>query len=121
MNVSWLTLRDLEYLVTTADQLHFGKAAQICHVSQPALSAQIKKMEELFGFQLFERTHRKVTLTERGKLVSDQARVILEEAEKLVSIARRPGSADLQGNLRLGVIATLGPYYVPHFLSDLKG
>lgn len=120
MNASWLTLRDLEYLISVADQLHFGKAAQVCHVSQPALSAQIKKMEEVFGFQLFERTHRKVTLTERGKLISDQARIILEEAEKLVSIAQQTEKSDLHGNLRLGVIATLGPYYVPHFLSDLK-
>ncbi|HEY7161150.1 MAG TPA: LysR substrate-binding domain-containing protein [Acidobacteriota bacterium] len=120
MNVSWLTLRDLEYLVAVAEHLHFGKAAQTCHVSQPALSAQIKKMEDFLGFPLFERTHRKVTLTDQGKLISDQARVILEEAEKLVSIARQSGSTELQGSLRLGVIATLGPYYVPLFLSNLK-
>ncbi len=120
MNITWLTLRDLEYLVSVAQYLHFGKAAQACHVSQPALSAQIKKIEEFLGLQIFERTNRKVSLTERGKLVSDQARIVLEEAEKLLMVAGQTETKDLQGTLRLGVIATLGPYYVPQFLPGLK-
>jgi LysR family transcriptional regulator, hydrogen peroxide-inducible genes activator len=120
MNVSWLTLRDLEYLIAVAQHLHFGKAARASHVTQPALSAQIKKIEEFLGFQIFERTNRKVSLTEQGKLVVDQARIVVEETEKLISLAAQEGAKNLESTLRLGVIATLGPYYVPHFLPLLK-
>lgn len=120
MNVSWITLRDLEYLAAVGEHLHFGKAAKACHVSQPALSSQVRKLEDSLGFQVFERTNRKVTLTDLGRKVLDQARVILEEAQKLVMIAQPKGKAELQGTLRLGAIATLGPYYIPHFLPLLK-
>ena len=120
MNISSLTLRDLEYLVSVGQHLHFGNAAKASHVSQPALSAQIKKIEGFLGFQIFERTNRKVALTERGRLVVDQARVVLEEAEKLLTVSGESGAKELQGSFRLGVIATLGPYYVPHFLPRIK-
>jgi LysR family transcriptional regulator, hydrogen peroxide-inducible genes activator len=110
----------LEYLIAVAQHLHFGKAARASHVTQPALSAQIKKIEEFLGFQIFERTNRKVSLTEQGKLVVDQARIVVEETEKLISLAAQEGAKNLESTLRLGVIATLGPYYVPHFLPLLK-
>ena len=61
MNISWLTLRDLQYIVSVADHEHFGKAAVACHVSQPALSAQIRKIEDVLGTQLFERSNRRVS------------------------------------------------------------
>src|SRR5262249_9186641 len=112
MNVSWITLRDLEYLAAVAQHLHFGKAAKGCHVSQPALSAQIKKMEDTLGYQIFERSNRSVTLTDKGRRLVEQARVVLEEAEKLIAIPESEKPSDLRGVLRLGVIATLGPYYV---------
>ena len=64
-----MNLRDLQYLVTLAETGHFGEAAVRCHVSQPTLSAQIKKLEEYLGVPLFERQPRKVSLTEAGKRI----------------------------------------------------
>lgn len=121
MNVSSLTIRDLEYLVNVARYLHFGKAAAACHVSQPALSSQIKKFEAQLGFPVFERTNRRVALTERGRAVVDQARLVLEEAQKIASLAAGDSSRGmLHGTLRIGAIITLGPYYVPRFLPAIR-
>lgn len=119
MNIAWLTLRDLEYLVAVASHEHFGKAAESCHVSQPTLSAQIKKIEEFLDVTLFERTNRRVAITEVGKRVSDQARVALEEAQKIIGLLGKE-VAPLTGTLRLGAIATLGPFLIPRFLAPLR-
>src|SRR5262247_1481288 len=108
MNISWLTLRDLQYLVAVADHQHFGKAAAACNISQPALSAQIRKIEDVLGVQLFERTNRRVAITTAGQLVAGQARVVLEEAAKIGELTRS-AQKRLTGPLRLGAIATLGP------------
>ncbi len=119
MNISWLTLRDLQYMVSVADHQHFGKAAAACHVSQPALSAQIRKIEDVLGVQIFERSNRRVAITLEGRAIAEQARVVLEEAFK---IGEMTGSvrAPLSGPLRLGAIATLGPYLMPHLLGPLR-
>jgi len=119
MNISSLTLRDLEYLVAVADRRHFGKAADACHVSQPALSAQIRKIEDFLGVQLFERSNRNVVITPIGEQVARQARVVLEEAGKIALLAQET-SQPLSGAMRLGAIATLGPYLMPHFLAPLR-
>jgi LysR family hydrogen peroxide-inducible transcriptional activator len=119
MNISWLTLRDLEYLVSVADHAHFGRAAAACHVSQPALSAQIRKVETVVGVQIFERSNRRVAITPRGHTVVEQARVVLDEARKIGEISnsvQRP----LSGSFRLGAIATVGPYLMPHLLAPLR-
>jgi LysR family hydrogen peroxide-inducible transcriptional activator len=121
MKVSWMTLRDLEYIVSVAHHLHFGKASEACHISQPALSAQIKKMEKRLGFIIFERTNRRVSITDHGRAVVEQAKIVLEEAEKIGSIASgETADGQLRGTLRLGAIATLGPYYIPIFLPLIK-
>jgi LysR family transcriptional regulator, hydrogen peroxide-inducible genes activator len=119
MNISSLTLRDLEYLVAVAERRHFGKAADSCNVSQPALSAQIKKIEDFLGVQLFERSNRNVVITPIGDQIARQARVVLEEAGKIAALAQET-SQPLSGGLRLGAIATLGPYLLPHLLSPLR-
>lgn len=119
MNISWLTLRDLEYLVAVADQKHFGKAAAACFVSQPALSSQIKKIESILNLQIFERTNRKVDITLDGELIVKQSRIVLDEARKLGEIAEKD-KKPLTQMLRLGAIASLGPYYIPYFLSPIK-
>jgi LysR family hydrogen peroxide-inducible transcriptional activator len=119
MNISWLTLRDLQYLVAVADNSHFGKAAAACHVSQPALSAQIRKIEDVLGVQLFERSNRRVAITPAGEVVANQARVVLEEAQKIGELTRSSGQP-LSGSLRLGSIATIGPYLTPHLLPPLR-
>ncbi|PYS01137.1 MAG: LysR family transcriptional regulator [Acidobacteria bacterium] len=119
MNISSLTLRDLEYLVAVADHRHFRKAAESCHVSQPALSAQIRKTEDFLGVQLFERSNRNVVITPVGERVARQARVVLEEAQKIAALVHRE-SEPLSGSLRLGAISTLGPYLMPHLLGALR-
>src|SRR5690349_5738513 len=119
MNVSWLTLRDLEYLVSVAEHEHFGKAAAACHVSQPALSAQIRKVEDIVGVQVFERSNRSVAITPQGRAVVEQARVVLEEARKIGEVAGK-AQRPLTGSLRLGLIATVGPYLMPHLLAPLR-
>ena len=119
MNISSLTLRDLEYLVAVADQQHFGKAAESCNVSQPALSAQIRKVEDFLGLQLFERSNRSVVITPAGELVARQARVVLEEARKILTLAQAT-NRPLSGSFRLGAIATLGPYLMPYLLEGLR-
>ena len=120
MNISWMTLRDLEYLVSVARHLHFGKAAEACHVSQPALSSQIRKIETMLGFAVFERTNRRVAVTEKGRLVVEQSQVVLEEAQKIAAVAEDSAGGDPRGTMKIGAIVTLGPYYVPHFLAPLR-
>src|SRR5690554_34496 len=119
MNIAGLTLRDLQYVVAVAEHGHFGRAAGACHVTQPALSAQIKKIEEYLGVTLFERSARRVRVTDVGRAVVQQARVVLEEAEKILEAARSTREP-LAGPFRLGAIATLGPYLIPHLLAPLR-
>lgn len=119
MDLSSITLKDLSYLSALAETAHFGRAAQMCHVTQPALSTQIKKIEDLLEVQIFERTNRSVQLTEVGKEIVEQARLILEQAQLLAEIAKRNKSV-LTGRFRLGLIHTIGPYLVPHFIHDIK-
>jgi LysR family hydrogen peroxide-inducible transcriptional activator len=107
-----MTLRDLEYLVALAETRHFGRAAERCHVSQPTLSAQIRKLEDSLGVALVERRPRRVTLTAAGEAVVERARRMLRDAEDIQALGR--ASQDpLAGQLRVGFIPTLGPYLLP--------
>ena len=119
MNLSGLSFRDLEYVVAVAENLHFGRAALACSVSQPTLSAQIKKLEEYLGFDIFERANRTVLVTERGQGAVAQARIILAEGRRLMEQAQASGEP-LSGTFRLGVISTLGPYLLPLLLRPLR-
>ncbi len=119
MNVAGLSLRDLEYVVAVDEQRHFGKAAERCAVSQPSLSAQIRKLEDLLGVTLFERTSRRVLPTQPGAVVIRQARVVLEEARRLLTLARGM-EGELSGALSIGAIETLGPYLFPHALPVMR-
>lgn len=114
-----MNLRDLQYLVTVADELHFGKAAEICHVSQPTLSMQLKKLEETLGVQLFERTNKTVRLTSTGQDIVYHARQALAEAEQIRQLARLAADP-LAGEIRLGVFPTLAPYLLPSLMPKLK-
>src|SRR6185312_10383389 len=79
-----LKLKDLQYLVALADEKHFGRAAQRAHVSQPTLSAQLKKLEDYLGVQLIERNPKQVTLTEAGEQIVARARRIIEASDEVV-------------------------------------
>lgn len=116
LTVSSLSLRDLEYAVAVARERHFGRAAELCGVSQAALSEQVRKLESVLGVPLFERTTRKVEPTVRGAAILGQAAALLGDARRLLDDARRNGEP-LCGELRLGVIATLGPYYMPSVIA----
>jgi LysR family hydrogen peroxide-inducible transcriptional activator len=113
-----MTLTELRYLVAVADLRHFGRAAERCHISQPTLSSQLRKLEEELGVTLVERTTRFVTITQIGERIVSHARRILEEADQIAELARhRHGT--LTSVLRLGIIPTLSPYILPLFLNQL--
>lgn len=113
-----MNLRDLEYLIALAAHCHFGKAAKACFVSQPALSMQIKKLEEDLGIQLIERTNKKVFLTEIGEKITQQARSIIFQVSTMQEIADQ-SKHPFKGELHLGIIPTVGPYLLPHIIPDL--
>lgn len=110
-----MTLTELRYIVAVARELHFGRAAESCHVSQPTLSVAIKKLEDELGVRLFERRQHDVSITPTGERVVAQARIVLEETETIRHIAHE-GRDDLKGQLRLGVIYTIGPYLLPKLI-----
>lgn len=114
-----MNLRDLRYLVALADTLHFGRAAEACHVSQPTLSAQIKKLEEYLGTPLVERRPRHITLTETGRRVVERARRLLKEADDIREVARATRDP-LSGRLKLGLIPTLAPYLLPRVAPKIR-
>jgi LysR family transcriptional regulator, hydrogen peroxide-inducible genes activator len=114
-----MTLRDLEYLVALAETRHFGRAAERCHVSQPTLSAQLRKLEEGLGVALVERRPRRVALTAAGEAVVERARRMLRDADDIRSLARARQDP-LSGALKVGLIPTLGPYLLPRAAPKLS-
>lgn len=114
-----MNLRDLQYIVALADTGHFGAAAERCHVSQPTLSAQVKKLEDYLGVALFERQPRKVVVTEAGAAIIERARHIVQEAEDIRELARASRNP-LEGRLRVGLIPTIAPYLLPRVSSQLR-
>ncbi|MDI1351501.1 MAG: DNA-binding transcriptional regulator OxyR [bacterium] len=114
-----MNIRDLKYLVAVADHNHFGKAAEECFVSQPALSMQIKKLEESLGVLLIERTNKRIFFTEIGKLIVQQARDILYRVESLQEVANQ-SKDPFCGELHLGIIPTLAPYLLPLIIPGLS-
>jgi LysR family hydrogen peroxide-inducible transcriptional activator len=112
------TLQQLSYLVAVDEHRHFGKAAEACFVSQPALSAQIRELERRLGVTLFERGNRRVLPTAVGVTVIERARGVLRDADELVAAARLDPEG-LRGPLALGVIPTMAPYLLPGLLPVL--
>ena len=113
-----LSLRALGYLVALAETGHFGRAAERCFVSQPTLSAQLKKMEDQLGVQLVERGQQ-VRLTDIGERVVERARRVLDEAREIEELARN-FQDPLAGELRIGLIPTVGPYLLPRIAGALR-
>jgi len=114
-----VNLKDLKYLVALADTGHFGRAAERTFVSQPTLSAQLKKLEEYLGVKLVERRPKNVQLTEVGKQVVARARRMLNEGDEIVALARN--NADpFAGKLKVALIPTIGPYLLPRVMPKLR-
>lgn len=107
-----MTLSQLRYAVALDRHGHFGHAADACHVTQPALSAQIQKLEAELGAVLFDRTAHPIQPTEIGRQVVAQARHVLAEAERLEDLVSA-ATGELAGELRVGVLSTLAPYLLP--------
>ncbi|WP_422018937.1 hydrogen peroxide-inducible genes activator [Roseibium sp.] len=113
-----ITLKQLRYFEALARHGHFGRAAEDCAISQPALSMQIKELEEVLGAPLFERSARQVSLTGFGEEAVERARAILRSADELGDLARA-SKETLEGRLRIGVIPTVAPYLLPQVVSRL--
>lgn len=113
------TLKQLRYFEALARLGHFGRAAQACAISQPALSMQIKELEDNLGAVLFERAAREVRLTGFGEEFATRARHILRSADELSDLARASRDT-LVGRLRLGVIPTIAPYLLPTLIGKLS-
>ena len=114
-----MTLTELRYIVAVSRELHFGRAAAACFVSQPTLSVAIKKLEDELDVTIFERRPHDVTVTPVGRRIVEQATAVLEQVNAIKSIA---GSEQdqLKGSLKLGVIYTIGPFLLPHLIPILN-
>ncbi len=114
-----MTLSEFRYIVAVAKELHFGRAAKKCFVSQPTLSVAVKKLEEELGLNLFERHQHEISITPIGELITKQAELILNETNNLKEIAKQ-NKDELKGDLKLGVIYTIGPYLLPRVIPVIN-
>ncbi|MEO3432785.1 LysR substrate-binding domain-containing protein [Inquilinus sp. CAU 1745] len=113
-----VTLRQLRYFDALAHHSHFGRAAEACAISQPALSMQIRELEEILGAALIERGGRKVRLTPFGEQASPRVRDILRSVDELEDFARVSRDR-IASRLRVGMIPTVAPYLLPKLIENL--
>lgn len=113
-----LSIRQLQYVVAVADTRGFHRAAERCGVSQPTLSAQVQKLEEVLGVRIFERDRRRVLITAAGEPIITLARKVLMSLDDLVLAAAKTADP-LAGTVRLGVIPTVAPYLLPYVTPGL--
>jgi len=113
------TIKQLRYFVALTETEHFGRAAEVCFVSQSAFSNAIQELESLLEVQLVDRTNRSVTITSMGQQLATQARLCLRDVESLVEMARGQREP-LTGELHLGVIPTIAPFVLPTALPKLR-
>lgn len=114
-----MTLRELRYLVAVAQHRHFGRAAEACHVTQPTLSAQLRKLEDYLGHTLVDRQAKQPMLTPIGEKIVERAQRLVAEADEIIALTRAR-RAPLEGALNIGVIPTLAPFYLPELLRSLR-
>lgn len=115
-----MTLTELRYVVTLAQERHFGRAAEKCHVSQPTLSVAIKKLEAELNITIFERSKNAVAITPLGEQIIAQAQRVLEESRCIKEIANA-GQNQLNNPLKIGAIFTIGPYLFPYLIPKIHG
>jgi LysR family hydrogen peroxide-inducible transcriptional activator len=114
-----MTLTELRYIVTLAQEQHFGRAAERCFVSQPTLSIAVKKLEEELGVAIFERSKSRVQATPLGDQIVAQAQLVLEQTAVIKEMANA-GKNQLNSPLHVGAIFTIGPFLFPHFIPELQ-
>ncbi|WP_096085553.1 hydrogen peroxide-inducible genes activator [Agaribacterium haliotis] len=113
-----MTLTELKYIVTLAQEQHFGRAAERCFVSQPTLSIAVKKLEEELGVALFERSKTRVYATPLGEKIIQQSQIVLEQAAAIKDIVSS-GKDQLTSPMHIGAIFTVGPYLLPQLIPEL--
>ena len=113
------TMKQLQYLVALADARHFGRAAEVCAVTQSTLSAGIRDLESVLGTAVAERSNRRVVITRIGGRVAEMAKEILANAETVMALARSDREP-MTGEMRLGVIPTISPFLLPRVLPVLR-
>lgn len=114
-----MTLTELRYIVTLAQEQHFGRAADRCNVSQPTLSIAVKKLEDELDAVLFERSKTRVSPTPLGEQVVKQAEQVLEQAAAIRDIVSS-GKNQLTSPFHIGAIFTIGPYLFPKLIPKLQ-
>ncbi len=114
-----IKLKDLRYLIAVADTRHFGRAAERTFVSQPTLSAQLKKLEEYLGVQLIERAPKRIALTAAGEAIVARARRMVEASDEIVDLAKSFRDP-LAGPLKLALLPTIGPYLLPRVAPRIR-
>lgn len=114
-----MELRQLRYFVTVAEELHFGRAAERLHITQPALSKQIAALEQALAVKLLFRTKRRVQLTYAGKVFLDQARQLLTQTEAAIQLTKRSDRGEI-GALAVGFTATATHTVLPQFLRTFR-
>lgn len=113
-----MNIRDLKYIIELSREQSFAKAAKKSFVSQPALSMQIKKLEEELGVQIFERKQKTFLITKIGNEILKKAEIILRESEEIKNIAKN-SKDPYRGEIKIGAFPTLSPYFFPSFVKNL--
>jgi LysR family hydrogen peroxide-inducible transcriptional activator len=112
-----MNLQQLEYMVAVDNERSFSKASEQCHVTQPTLSMMIQKLESEYDIKIFDRSKHPVAPTETGKALIAQARLILQEVERIKELVQEKKNT-IAGELQVGIIPTIAPYVLPLFLTD---
>ncbi len=112
-----MTLTQLKAVSALADERNFARAAEKCFITQPALTIQIRNLEQELGVKIFDRSKKPLVPTEIGAVIIEQARYVLQESEKIADLVRE-FKKDISGELKLGIIPTVAPYLVPLFIND---
>lgn len=115
-----MSLRDYQYILAVARERHFGRAAALCNVSQPTLSMQIKKWEDRHGIQLFERSHKNLSLTREGEKIIPRLQSIINAEATLNEEIRKLQSPD-DGEYVIGAFPTLAPFLLPQIMPEISG
>ncbi|MGR3810143.1 LysR substrate-binding domain-containing protein [Jiulongibacter sp. NS-SX5] len=112
-----MNLQQLQYILAVNKHRHFAKAADECHVTQPTLSMMIQKLEDELDIKIFDRSKQPVCPTDAGEQILEQAKVILQESNRLIELAKEQRDY-IGGSLRIGVIPTIAPYLLPLFIQS---
>lgn len=113
-----MNLRDLKYIVEVAREKNFARASAKVFVSQPALSMQIKKLEETLGVEIFERDKQNFLITPVGAEIIKKAEIILQESEEIKMIAKNSKDPH-KGEIRIGAFPTVASYFLPNFIKNI--